>query len=287
MIEFVAGLVVRGLPIDQQFGIGLDARQGGPKLVRDVRHEIGLHLGDIILARAVVQDRHDAGELIGVVHHAGEGHGEGAHLPVDFQQAVRRAAVGAGGGLPHVRDVRRELGRLVAEQLRDGAPPFVFQGEAEHGGGRGIGQQQLVVGVGDDHRVGNAVDHRLGLTALRVGEAQLDLEVLLLQGQGFRPAAQFSDFVAQRIDEGLNIGILGRRQGRGIRGQRPLPRVFQDALPVRTHVADHRRHAQRQAQGRSPDDHHAPQQNPLAGWRRALAHVQPIHGADDQTGRHQ
>ena len=88
-----------------------------------------------------MQHRHDARQLIRVIHHAGQSHREGPRLPVDFQLIFRRAAVGAGGRLPHVRDIRRQPGRPLAQQLRHGPARPPFQIKAEHVGRRGIRQQ--------------------------------------------------------------------------------------------------------------------------------------------------
>ncbi len=103
VIELGAGFVVGGFAIDEHFGIGLDAGEGRAEFVRNVGDEVRLHLGDFVFAGAVVQHGDHAGELIGVVHDAGERDGEGAQLAVDFEAVFGGAAVGAGGGFAAFR----------------------------------------------------------------------------------------------------------------------------------------------------------------------------------------
>ena len=200
LVELALGFAVLGFAIDEHFDIGANAGQRRSQLVADHRDELVLHLRNFFFVRDIVQNRDDAGGSIAVGDGRkrdleGSSPAAGADFVLDDPAAAARMA------LPHLADQARSC----ADRAGPDPPASAGFGQIKLKSlGRGlVGEHQFVERIGHEHRVGNAVDDRLGVLPLGVGDLELDLQLLGPQvciGDGADGGIR--DFVYRTIKEG-------------------------------------------------------------------------------------
>ena len=96
-----------------------------------------------------------------------------------FHGMLDDAAAGRAAALTHLADHRDDL--LVLQDLFDGRAAGLLKIETQRAGGGFVGEDQLIERVRDKHRVGDAVDDRLGVLTLGGGDFELDLQLFRLE----------------------------------------------------------------------------------------------------------